>query len=151
MEAWKTWTRMAAGQTLTQWQDGRCAMCDAREQLVSDHCHMTGLVRGLLCRSCNTSEAFSEEPHWVAWRNWDNPAHEFGVVEVHHGYGGLNLSPRSLMQHMEAAEREAWWAQQSAAAAAGKPWPGDVILSPAAIQRRREFDEELDRIAEMLT
>lgn len=39
-------------------QDGCCAICgdefgDNVPQI--DHCHVTGKVRGLLCRSCNTS------------------------------------------------------------------------------------------------
>lgn len=46
-------------------QDGRCAICNEEEtahvgrgrptnRLAVDHCHKTGKVRGLLCRSCNT-------------------------------------------------------------------------------------------------
>lgn len=36
-------------------QDGRCLLCDSAErELVVDHAHDSGLVRGLLCRSCNT-------------------------------------------------------------------------------------------------
>jgi hypothetical protein len=36
-------------------QDGRCAICrQARSyRLNVDHCHVTGAVRGLLCRLCN--------------------------------------------------------------------------------------------------
>ena len=36
-------------------QGDRCLLCDATDrELVVDHCHVTGRVRGLLCRSCNT-------------------------------------------------------------------------------------------------
>lgn len=36
-------------------QDERCLLCDSTErELVVDHDHSTGRVRGLLCRSCNT-------------------------------------------------------------------------------------------------
>lgn len=38
------------------WQDGRCAICDRREHLIEDHDHVTGLVRGYLCRGCNIRE-----------------------------------------------------------------------------------------------
>lgn len=42
---------------LDHWQAGRCALCGHRgEHLVEDHDHATGMVRGLLCRGCNTRE-----------------------------------------------------------------------------------------------
>jgi len=48
---------------LSMWQDGRCAICEVEgQELVTDHDHSTGLVRGLLCRSCNTREGFSCGP-----------------------------------------------------------------------------------------
>lgn len=31
----------------------RCAICDATDNLVGDHCHSTGKPRGILCRNCN--------------------------------------------------------------------------------------------------
>lgn len=31
----------------------RCETCGSEEPLVIDHCHKTGLVRGMLCRTCN--------------------------------------------------------------------------------------------------
>lgn len=44
---------------LTKRQNGRCPLCD-RELTVEtgcqDHDHVTGLVRGVLCRGCNGSE-----------------------------------------------------------------------------------------------
>ncbi|MGA5552643.1 endonuclease domain-containing protein [Streptomyces pseudogriseolus] len=48
---------------LEEWQAGRCAVCESTvQELVTDHDHGTGLVRGLLCRSCNTREGFSYSP-----------------------------------------------------------------------------------------
>lgn len=40
---------------LLQHQDGRCYICGGKRQynLHVDHCHKTGLVRGLLCKGCN--------------------------------------------------------------------------------------------------
>lgn len=40
------------------WQDGRCAVCGlpSRDDLVRDHDHDTGLIRGYLCMSCNLTE-----------------------------------------------------------------------------------------------
>lgn len=49
-------------------QDERCAICklDQREfkkDLVVDHCHFTGEIRGLLCESCNINIGrFKENP-----------------------------------------------------------------------------------------
>jgi hypothetical protein len=39
-------------------QNGKCLICDATEsalghRLAVDHCHITGKIRGLLCKSCN--------------------------------------------------------------------------------------------------
>lgn len=41
-------------------QKGRCAICgvsqlDIEYRINIDHCHETGIVRGLLCRRCNTA------------------------------------------------------------------------------------------------
>lgn len=43
---------------LRELQKGRCAVCDAKlkgglKEHV-DHCHRTGLIRGILCSECNT-------------------------------------------------------------------------------------------------
>ncbi|KKN55448.1 hypothetical protein LCGC14_0582180 [marine sediment metagenome] len=39
-------------------QKGRCAICQGKQKhgsrlLAIDHCHLTGVVRGLLCHKCN--------------------------------------------------------------------------------------------------
>ena len=44
---------------LAAWHGRRCAVCGFRDlRLIDDHDHDTGLIRGLLCRSCN-----GREPH----------------------------------------------------------------------------------------
>ena len=40
-------------QALIARQDGKCAGCQRRVKLTVDHDHVTGRVRGLLCRTCN--------------------------------------------------------------------------------------------------
>jgi len=41
-----------------------CAICGRYEDLVKDHCHITGQYRGLLCCGCNTGLGFMQDkPH----------------------------------------------------------------------------------------
>ncbi len=42
-------------------QDGKCAICSRRKPLVIDHCHKTGIVRGLLCTRCNCGIGILED------------------------------------------------------------------------------------------
>jgi hypothetical protein len=46
-------------------QEGKCAICGQKQlkfKLSVDHCHTTGKVRGLLCRTCNVGlGAFRED------------------------------------------------------------------------------------------
>lgn len=54
-----------ADAVLARWQDGRCAICGRIRDLVCDHDHATGLVRGWLCTSCNTTEGTNHEPDTI--------------------------------------------------------------------------------------
>jgi len=51
-------------QTLCVLQKEKCAICGAKGELVVDHCHTTGIVRGMLCSFCNTGLGyFRDEPN----------------------------------------------------------------------------------------
>ena len=53
---------------LLKWQGGVCAICkrpemERNQSLCVDHCHETGIVRGLLCVRCNqTCGRLEEDP-----------------------------------------------------------------------------------------
>lgn len=58
-------------------QDGHCALCPATRgseqytNLLVDHCHKTGKIRGLVCHTCNTRliqtvENYSETQVYLA-------------------------------------------------------------------------------------
>ena len=54
---------------MIEWQHDRCGMCGLRwPRQVIDHDHETGLIRGYLCRSCNTSEGLSDGAGFVKYR-----------------------------------------------------------------------------------
>lgn len=61
------WTWGVPAQPVTaeawfEWHGDRCAICGSstRGALVEDHDHQTGMVRGYLCRSCNTMEGLRQ-------------------------------------------------------------------------------------------
>jgi hypothetical protein len=60
---------------LSDWQHGLCAICGNKQDLVIDHDHDTGLIRGLLCHSCNVSESGER---WDYYRE-RNPAKMLGL------------------------------------------------------------------------
>lgn len=63
-----TWVAPLPGENLFAWHAGRCAICGSLNGTVEDHCHRSGLVRGLLCHRCNTREGRSNAPIIVAYR-----------------------------------------------------------------------------------
>ena len=51
-------------------QQGVCSICrivkmDDSKSTCVDHDHLTGRVRGLLCRACNTGMGYVDKPGWV--------------------------------------------------------------------------------------
>lgn len=69
---------------LREYQAGHCALCRSARQLVVDHDHESGLVRGLLCRSCNTKEGKYLEAPWFEVYRADPPAARLGL-EIQYG------------------------------------------------------------------
>lgn len=49
-------------------QQGRCAICQRESsRLYIDHCHVTGVVRGLLCLACNVGLGqFQDDPERIS-------------------------------------------------------------------------------------
>jgi hypothetical protein len=56
---------------LWDWQEYRCAMCGFEDaKIVKDHCHESGLIRGLLCQSCNLNESSNDSLCWQIYRKF---------------------------------------------------------------------------------
>lgn len=135
-EAWRAWPLPEAGTTLRKWQAGRCAWCGEKTALIVDHCHRTGLVRGMLCRSCNNGEGFGGRA-WDAWRDGDHPARAIRHVEVYVStYGRTALYPEAALSHYTSDEQEAWWAAVETSLPEGGEWPTEAPWTEAATARR---------------
>lgn len=73
--------------------DGRCAICATRHQLVLDHCHDTGQVRGWLCRSCNALEGKSGHTLLRKYRSRHPAAILSYYLPYHDGIAWINGWP----------------------------------------------------------
>lgn len=72
-----------------EFHSGQCAMCGRVLRLgglVEDHDHWTGLVRGLLCRSCNRQESVPGRAAQFAPYRQRNPA---TILECRRYYEGV--------------------------------------------------------------
>lgn len=68
-----------------RWFSSGCCICGATSSTVTDHDHATGIVRGTLCRSCNTLEGQRSDSDdfglWLLWRE-QAPGLQLGVIYV---------------------------------------------------------------------
>lgn len=82
-----TWVnhRSTAERLFTQ---GRCGICGVHigTSGIEDHCHETGLVRGYLCRSCNTREGMNggTDNVWGRYR----AKHPYSILGIREPYSG---------------------------------------------------------------
>lgn len=94
---------MSGVDLLRMWQDDRCAICGARGRLVVDHDHDIGLVRGLLCSGCNTTEGMSFRPIFVRYRE-HHPAMTLNIRETYVSiFGPAAPRQRATMDEMREA------------------------------------------------
>lgn len=57
-------------------QQGKCSIClKHKDRLAVDHCHSTGVVRGLLCRVCNTAIGMLKDDPTLVERALDYLTH----------------------------------------------------------------------------
>ena len=42
-------------------REGLCKLCNENKLLVVDHCHKTGIVRGLICSHCNSVLGYAKD------------------------------------------------------------------------------------------
>ena len=120
-----TWPLPGPGDTPYSWQAGRCAVCNKRPgQLVTDHDHCTGLIRGQLCPSCNSHEGTNG--HLPTFRSYAlvNP---YTVTRTWHVYRGTH-GVLPISEHHAALRTEV--AHLHALARAR-------ILTPATLTRAR--------------
>lgn len=84
---------------LRVYQDGKCAICEEVKDLVVDHDHETGLVRGLLCSRCNTTEGFKDWP-WLRAYRADPPAARLGLRVMYGKHLERRLRRLSLVEKL---------------------------------------------------
>lgn len=68
----------------------RCAVCGVvRDLMVNDHDHGTGMIRGLLCRACNTAEGRRVDPRSTAVLDGYRSRHPALILDVYLPYTGF--------------------------------------------------------------
>lgn len=110
------------------WHDGRCGLCgNDRRPLVEDHDHGTGLVRGWLCRPCNSREGWAvagEVPRIDVWRSGTTTAAALGIERMYVNAQGLvpyRWKKTPTDEEMDALSARMWAILEEAAG------PNDII------------------------
>lgn len=88
---------------LDAYQEGKCAICGkdcskSGSRLVMDHCHESGLIRGLLCDGCNTSEGKSNYPVYRAYRKV-YPTKILGLKMIYAHWASGNPPVAGFLEH----------------------------------------------------
>ncbi|MGW0737668.1 endonuclease domain-containing protein [Streptomyces sp. NPDC002851] len=103
------------------WQRELCAICGIEEKrMFTDHCHRTGMVRGKLCRSCNTLEGYSGAPLFSAYR-LRPPVVLLGVTQPYRDAHGNEAAPAPSLNPAptDPADAASWVATVAARVEAG--------------------------------
>lgn len=95
---------------LREHQAGRCAVCrETRKRLDVDHDHYTGLVRGLLCRSCNSTEGRDFRAPWFEHYRANPPAARLGLQVQYDKRMPVKRGIESLVKELAELIREDGW------------------------------------------
>ncbi|MEV0830935.1 MULTISPECIES: endonuclease domain-containing protein [Streptosporangiaceae] len=134
----------AQHERLISWQNYRCAICGGQTyDMVMDHDHVTNLVRGYLCRSCNTREGFGGGPIFDRYRD-RHPTVILGVKINHFGYPSSPVNPPLPLENDPSL--------RVGAALAGKPPPDEMMAIKwvvVALQRMAgEIEAEAQDVAQ---
>lgn len=128
---------------LMEMQQGRCAVCPSEGPLIVDHDHETGLVRGLLCRGCNSREGkcLSREFHVVP----DAAMLAYLADPPAAGKGWLWAypDPRRNPARMEADYQAVW----ALAAKIDLPVPGEPRKPPAQVSAAEDRPAHVVEVA----
>jgi hypothetical protein len=135
---------------LRRWHDSRCGICAAETDLVLDHDHGTGWVRGLLCDDCNKSEGLARDADdkFARWRACPSAAMIGLRVIYDSSYTGIALPmPYKVTGPLSLPD----WAPPH------KPWPLEPWMpmdasdaDPLSTLTRAELESEVKRLRQQV-
>lgn len=95
---------------LREWQAGHCAVCgEVRKRLLVDHDHFTGLVRGLLCNRCNSSEGRDFRAPWFELYRANPPAARLGLAVQYNKRMPVEREIETLSKELAELIRQDGW------------------------------------------